>query len=164
MEHNGKAFCQEDYEKLTNSDCLRCRNPIDGPSVAACGGVFHKECFSCTSCSKPFPNKKFYIFENRPYCLLHYHEVSNSLCGRCEEPIQGNFLIYPGPCVDVEEVGYKFHPECWCCATCERLLTGVYYSYNGFAYCESDIDKVYQKKAGNKRSDRPTKRNTLLRQ
>jgi hypothetical protein len=91
IEHNGKVFCQEDYDNLTNSDCSYCKKPIDGPSVAACGKVFHKECLGCTICRRPFPDKKFYAFEGNPYCLLHYHEVSNTICGRCKEPIQGNF-------------------------------------------------------------------------
>ncbi|KAJ3273800.1 hypothetical protein HDV01_003927 [Terramyces sp. JEL0728] len=154
VEHNGKAFCAEDYERLTQSNCARCQQPIDGNSVHACGGVYHRDCFGCTTCYTPFPDKKFFVYEGQPYCLVHYHEASNTLCGTCRNPIQGQ-------CVDIRETNKRYHPDCWTCAVCRMRLTGVYFSFNGKQYCEADIDRVY--KQGNGRH-KPSKRNTYLRE
>ncbi|KAI8895646.1 hypothetical protein BC833DRAFT_600484 [Globomyces pollinis-pini] len=156
VEHNGKAFCAEDYEKLTASSCAKCKNAIDGNSVHACGSVYHRQCFGCTTCSAPFPDKKFFVYKKLPYCFIHYHEANNTLCGSCKEPIEG-------PCVDVRELRKRYHPNCWKCGTCNIQLTGVYYSFNGKAYCENDIDLVYnQAPISSKQKGKPNKRNTLM--
>ncbi|KAH6562518.1 hypothetical protein BASA60_011096 [Batrachochytrium salamandrivorans] len=152
FEHQGKLFCHSDFSKLSTVTCVKCRGPIQGDSVHAIGALYHRQCFSCTQCRTPFPDKKFFVFKNRPYCQTHYHEKNNSLCGTCTRPIEG-------PCVDVAEMGRRFHPSCWCCGYCKQALTGVYYAYSGRAYCEADISKVHR--PGSNRQA-PTKRRTMM--
>ncbi|KAJ3303589.1 hypothetical protein HDV03_003666 [Kappamyces sp. JEL0829] len=152
VEHNGKAFCQTDYEKLTTSACYMCKGPIQDESVHACGQVWHKRCFGCMTCQRPFPDKKFYVHDNAPYCLEHYYDAANTVCGGCSTPIQG-------ACVDVQEMGLRFHQDCWRCRTCDVKLTDIYYSYQDQAYCEHDIDEAFHHGGGAK----PARRHTLLR-
>jgi hypothetical protein len=161
VEYNGKAFCQEDYEKLTQTSCFMCRGVIQDESIHACGQIWHRECFGCMTCQRylsspltpsPFPDKKFFIHENLPYCLDHYYQAANTLCGGCRRPIQGN-------CVDVQELGSRFHQDCWRCISCNETLTDVYYSFQGRSYCEVDIDEVFSRGGG--RGKRPEKRHTM---
>ncbi|KAK5664854.1 hypothetical protein QVD99_008394 [Batrachochytrium dendrobatidis] len=152
FEHRQKLYCQKDFSRLPSVDCASCRGPIQGDSIHAIGAVYHRQCFSCTHCRVPFPDKRFFVYENKPYCQTHYHEKNNSLCGTCSRPIEGI-------CVDVAELRRKFHPPCWCCAYCNRPLTGVYYAYGSRAYCEEDIDIVYR--SGNTKQA-PTKRRTIM--
>lgn len=41
------------------------------------------------TCHRPFPDNTFYVFDDLPYCKRHYHELNNSLCRQCCEPIEG---------------------------------------------------------------------------
>lgn len=50
------------------------------------------------------------MFENAPYCKRHYHQLNNSLCRTCDDPIEG-------PCAQTIE-GWRFHPECFRCNVC----------------------------------------------
>ncbi|TPX30197.1 hypothetical protein SmJEL517_g06187 [Synchytrium microbalum] len=157
FEHDGQVLCPEDYTRLVSSTCRKCDRKIDGETVVAMNNTFHRECFTCNSCGKGFPDKSFYVFEELPYCKFHYHEMNNSLCGYCHKPIEG-------PCAEVSELSKRFHPECWVCNICSTPLTSTYYSYNGEAYCEKDINRVYNpsKSSGSgsngSRSERPPER------
>ncbi|KAI8928376.1 hypothetical protein BC831DRAFT_449014 [Entophlyctis helioformis] len=173
FEHQNRIYCEADYTNLLATlppppgaqpgaayvpqpllECAGCLRRIDTEScIHALGATYHRECFGCTSCRQPFPNKKFFVWENKPYCMYHYHEQNNSLCGTCGDPIEG-------PCVDVADIGRKFHPPCWCCASCSEPLTGIYYSYNGKPYCENDIDRVFRGTGG--KGNAPMKRRTIF--
>ena len=143
--------------KSNTNPCPKCLQAITGESIAAIGKAWHRKCFSCTLCSRPFPDKKFYIHNDKPYCLKDYYKATNAFCGSCTRPIQG-------VCVDVLEIGKRFHQDCWrCSGPCGRKLTGIYYSYRGLPYCEADIDMIYRKSNPSNNSGRPERRKTLLR-
>lgn len=71
-------------------------------------GKWHLECFGCHTCRRPFPDNTFYVFEDAPYCKRHYHELNNSLCQRCSDPIEG-YCAYTSP------ENWGFHPNCFTC-------------------------------------------------
>ncbi|KAJ3131092.1 hypothetical protein HK101_004822, partial [Irineochytrium annulatum] len=151
FEHKDVVYCAQDYARLVAPKCKGCEKAIQGETIVALEGAWHKRCFVCTGCTRPFTDRSFYVLDNMPYCRLDYHRANNSLCGSCSEPIEG-------PCAEVVEIDKRFHPYCWCCGLCNEPLTDVYYSYDGAVYCEDDIRVVYKPNKSNKAS----KRRTLL--
>ena len=94
-------------------------------------GKYHRDCFSCFTCHKPFPDKSFYVYDGHPMCAFHYHEANRSLCAAsaCGRPIEG-------PCA-ITYVGDRYHPDCLRCAhsRCEERLED-YWEIDGVMLCE----------------------------
>jgi uncharacterized CHY-type Zn-finger protein len=116
----------------SKGDCRGCSQPIFGKSVkdgsGRLTGRYHKECFVCRTCQKPFPSAEFYVFDNSPYCEHHYHLLNGSLCRACNRGIEGQYLE--------TDQRFKFHPRCFTCLTCRVVLRDDYYEVGGKAYCE----------------------------
>lgn len=89
-------------------------------------GKYHKGCFNCHTCHKPFPDKTFYVYDGKPFCAYHYHEANDSLCSaaRCGQPIEG-------PCA-VSHNGDRYHPEHM---TCE---------YPGYPECRERLNEYWE--------------------
>ncbi|KAJ1792692.1 hypothetical protein LPJ59_004809, partial [Coemansia sp. RSA 2399] len=134
IEHQSRLYCVRDYRRhlATSSRCQGCGKHCDPPpskdTVNALDAWWHRACFNCQECHKPFPDKSFYVLENRPYCRYDYHRLNKSLCVACSEPIEG-------PCAQVLEG--RFHPGCFACYQCGEALRDVYYSLDGFFLCEN---------------------------
>ncbi|KAI8905873.1 hypothetical protein EDD86DRAFT_211010 [Gorgonomyces haynaldii] len=148
IEHKGRIYCPQDYAQLAESMCSGCGDNIDGDIVHAIGQSWHRECLACTSCRMPFPDKKFFVFDNLPFCRLHYHEAAGTLCGKCEYPIEGE-------CVRVADTNINYHPQCWCCDVCQKPFSDTYYALGNNTYCEKDARNLY-KTTGQKLSKRST--------
>ena len=91
--------------------CRACNETIRGRSLASqdgkLSGRYHKRCFCCTKCQKPFDTASFYVFEDRPYCKQHYHELNHSTCTACGEGVEGQ-------CLQLEDATIR-HPACFTC-------------------------------------------------
>jgi len=48
--------------------CRGCRKPITDQGVEAMGASWHKHCFVCTYCGKPFVGGKFSSVKGEPFC------------------------------------------------------------------------------------------------
>ncbi len=120
--------------------CKACRDPISGKSISSADGQltgrYHKACFVCTTCAKPFSTSTFYVFDDKPYCEHHYHEVNGSLCGSCGDGIEGQYLA--------DEADKKYHSECFICTDCGDVLRDGYFEVGGKPYCEKDAWKRTQ--------------------
>ncbi|KAF9433845.1 hypothetical protein BGZ76_008899 [Entomortierella beljakovae] len=94
IEKDGRIYCIKDYNELFLPKCNSCGLIVESNAVSAQNnklpGKWHASCFRCQTCHKPFPDKKFYVFKDKPYCKRHYHRANNSMCMRCDEPIEGN--------------------------------------------------------------------------
>lgn len=98
-------------------NCRGCESPITGKSISSkdgkLKGKWHKACFACKTCHTPFPdNTEFYVFDDAPYCRIHYHAQNHSLCAQCGEAIEGE-------CIASNTVGSsdRFHVSCYAIAT-----------------------------------------------
>ncbi|KAF8928842.1 hypothetical protein BGZ58_009336 [Dissophora ornata] len=135
LEKNNRIYCHKDYKDLFLPKCKACGLSVEKDAVCAqdgkLKGKWHSGCFRCTTCKRGFPDKKFYVYKEAPYCRRHYHRLNNSLCTKCDEPIEG-------PCAQTME-GWRFHTKCFSCAVCSMELTDTYYGYEGQTYCELDI-------------------------
>ena len=113
--------------------CRGCDQVIIGKSIASADGRltgrYHKACFSCKQCQSPFETATFYVHENHPYCARHYHEINGSLCKRCDQGIEGQYLE--------TSQAQKFHQACLTCSDCQRPLQDDYYELAGKALCEA---------------------------
>lgn len=113
--------------------CRGCDQVIIGKSIASADGRltgrYHKACFSCKQCKSPFETATFYVHDNHPYCGRHYHELNGSLCKKCDDGIEGQYL----------ETGQaqKFHQGCFTCDDCQKPLQDDYYELGGKALCET---------------------------
>lgn len=78
VERDGVVLCEKDWKKLYLPSCRRCHLPIEKSAVSSSDGQlkgkWHKACFSCTKCSKPFEGDSFYVLGGKPWCQYHYHE------------------------------------------------------------------------------------------
>ncbi|TEB26030.1 hypothetical protein FA13DRAFT_1895991, partial [Coprinellus micaceus] len=126
----GGILCERCWKNMYLPKCRRCNLPIEKQAVSSSDGQlkgkYHKECFNCHTCHKPFPDKTFYVFDGKPFCAYHYHEANDSLCAaaRCGQPIEG-------PCA-VSHAGDRYHPDCM---TCE---------YPGYPECREKLREYFE--------------------
>ncbi|KAI9259913.1 hypothetical protein BY458DRAFT_427669, partial [Sporodiniella umbellata] len=71
-EHQNKVYCKEDFKLLFIPRCKACGVLIKKEVISAMGGKiqgkWHRECFGCRTCHRPFPDNTFYVYESSPYC------------------------------------------------------------------------------------------------
>jgi len=129
------VLCDQCWKNMYLPKCRRCNLPIEKQAVSSSDGQlkgkYHRDCFNCHSCYKPFPDKTFYVFDGKPFCEYHYHEANGSLCAAptCGKPIEG-------PCA-VSHAGDKYHPDHLVCdyfRCTERLEE--YWEVDGRMLCE----------------------------
>ena len=117
---------------VNKGNCRGCGDLIRGKSVSSADGRltgrYHKQCFVCQTCQRPFQTADFYVMKNQPYCGRHYHELNDSLCTSCDRGIEGQYLE--------TESRQKFHPYCFSCQECHIILRDDYYEFNGKTLCE----------------------------
>ncbi|ORZ10553.1 hypothetical protein BCR42DRAFT_111786 [Absidia repens] len=140
-EHQGRVYCRRDYRKLTLPKCRGCGKPVEKEAVSSneLQGKWHMSCFGCQTCHQSFPDSTFYVFDNSPYCKRHYHQLNNSLCRSCDDPIEG-------PCAQTIDEGWRFHPPCFTCTVCRHAITDIYYMFERRIYCETHIQQLQKQR------------------
>jgi len=51
--------------------------------------AWHRDCFTCTHCSKTLAAEKFTSQDDKPYCADCYGELFAKKCDNCLKPITG---------------------------------------------------------------------------
>lgn len=126
----GGVLCEKCWKNMYLPKCRRCNLPIEKQAVSSSDGQlkgkYHRECFNCHVCHKPFPDKTFYVLDSKPLCAYHYHEANDSLCAaaRCGQPIEG-------PCA-VSHAGDRYHPEHMLC------------EYPGYEECKERLEEYWE--------------------
>ncbi|OAA72695.1 LIM domain containing protein [Akanthomyces lecanii RCEF 1005] len=127
----------------SRGDCKACRLPITGKSISSADGrltgKYHKACFVCTKCTRPFTSAEFYVHRDRPYCEIHYHKLNGSLCGVCDRGIEGQYAE--------DEARVKYHVGCFRCLDCGVSLEDGYFEVDGKSYCERDARRRMESEA-----------------
>jgi len=59
MEKDKKIYCQKDYLDRFGQKCESCHQPLLGKFVNLKEKNYHKECFVCCDCQKPFNDLNF---------------------------------------------------------------------------------------------------------
>lgn len=58
--HEGKPYCDPCFEKhVSKAACPGCRKLVHGHFVKALGREWHRECFVCEACKKPFQDNVY---------------------------------------------------------------------------------------------------------
>ena len=106
---DGSVYCERHYHELFSPRCGRTDCPRGGiikdMAVSALGKEYHDGCFVCTTCGDAFKDGQFYPYHGKPYCDVHFAELTNTLCSTCSKPIQGEY---------VEIRGKKYHAVSSC--------------------------------------------------
>ena len=125
---------------VNKGKCRGCDELIKGKSVSSADGRltgrYHRSCFVCKTCREPFQTADFYVLDNHPFCARHYHELNHSLCKTCDRGIEGQYLE--------TELKQKFHPYCFTCQECHKILRDDYFEMNGKTYCEQHAFRAAQ--------------------
>ncbi|CAE6441772.1 unnamed protein product [Rhizoctonia solani] len=164
VDDGNSVLCEQDWKMMYLPKCRQCGLAIETQAIYASDGQlkgkYHKECFNCYTCHQPFPDRSFYVHEERPYCKYHYHEANNSLCASpsCREPIEG-------PCA-MSHSGARYHPEHFTCqyqdaeGKCEIRLQ-EYWELDGERMCERHAARTEsQKENTGERTVKAKKRQT----
>ncbi|WVF72042.1 hypothetical protein IAT40_006854 [Kwoniella sp. CBS 6097] len=172
VERDGVVLCERDWKKLYLPSCRRCNLPIEKSAVSSSDGQlkgkWHRACFTCTRCDRPFEDDDFYVHGGKPWCQYHYHEENGTLCasGSCHQPIEGPSILTPGPNPQ------RFHPGHLRCdhrggvsgaQNCRESME-EYYDVGGNRYCERHVGEATRAVDGSGRSMtmRAEKRRTRL--
>lgn len=128
-EKDENAYCLKHYNELFGYTCGKCHGTItDGTAIKALGKYWHREHFNCNTCSKAFTDGKFFEVDGQPYCQEHYHSKRGTICGKCEQPIDG---------MCISALDKKWHQACFCCTKCKDPLKGQVMMSEGSVYCGS---------------------------
>jgi len=135
FERDGRPYCEADFYAVFAPKCASCSEPIRGDCINALGSQWHPEHFVCQYCQKAFVNGTFFEHGGKPYCEVHYHNQTGSLCSGCGKPITGR-------CVNA--LDKKWHPEHFVCAFCMNPLAGGSFTeHNNKAYCKECHGKLF---------------------
>lgn len=167
------------HRSTTKGNCRGCRGGIVGKSISSADGRltgrYHKACFVCQDCHKPFESAEFYVHNNLPYCERHYHKLNQSLCPTCDRGIEG-------PCLETEW-HERYHPSCFSCSVsispppplpllfrlflicsqeCACSLDGDYFEFNRRPYCEQHAYQMRGKQLAPNRMANMERRKTRM--
>ncbi|WVR05317.1 hypothetical protein IAU60_002331 [Kwoniella sp. DSM 27419] len=170
VERDGVVLCEKDWKKLYLPSCRRCALPIEKSAVSSSDGQlkgkWHRACFTCSECDKPFEGDDFYVHGGKPWCQYHYHEQNGTLCASssCRQPIEGACVVTPGP--DPQ----RYHPGHLRCdhrgsvsgAQSCRESMDEYYELGGRNFCERHVGEASRRVEGAGRNLRAEKRRTRL--
>ncbi|XP_050394162.1 prickle planar cell polarity protein 3-B isoform X3 [Patella vulgata] len=121
-----KVICVPCYEENFAQRCTKCSSVINKGGVTYKNTPFHKDCFTCTNCSKLLSGEKFTSKEEKPYCADCYGELFAKRCCQCTKPITG---IGGTKFISFEE--RHWHSECFNCAKCSGSMVGRGFLMNG---------------------------------
>uniref|UniRef100_A0A1I8IS40 Adaptor protein enigma n=1 Tax=Macrostomum lignano TaxID=282301 RepID=A0A1I8IS40_9PLAT len=125
---------------LTALRCRHCGKPVDTDSMAGAvshaGDVWHRRCFVCAQCFRPFKNGLFYEFDGRMFCEHDFHVLFKPCCAKC-----GDYIV--GPVVRALQASW--HPTCFACHRCGRVLADAFVKSLGRALCrECNLEERMQ--------------------
>ncbi|WFD46720.1 hypothetical protein GLX27_001359 [Malassezia furfur] len=124
-------------------ECRRCHEVIQQIKIRCVdgklSGVYHPDCFHCSSCPKNLRSEVFYVLDDQPYCYQHYHKKCNTFCAQCNQGIEGAYR---------EADLRKYHTHCFTCGhidstgnLCGKQLD-EYYSVGDRPFCENHARMV----------------------
>jgi len=135
LEREGKPFCERCFYTAFSFKCAGCGQPIRGQYINAMGSKWHPEHFSCFYCHKSFNGGAYFEYQGKPYCEMHYHQMTGAICAGCGQPVGTR---------SIDALGKKWHPEHFVCAFCNSPLSGTSFKEQaGKAYCAACHAKLF---------------------
>lgn len=115
----GETICVPCYEEHFAQRCLKCNGVINKGGITYKGTPYHRDCFTCTHCSKILAGEKFTSREEQPYCADCFGELFAKKCCKCSKPITG---LGGTKFISFEE--RHWHSDCFNCYKCNVSLVG----------------------------------------
>lgn len=112
--------CTPCYEAKFAEHCYKCNAAIVKGGITYHTRPVHRECFTCTQCSRNLVGEKFTSQQDDPYCTDCYGELFATKCTRCIKPIAG-----PGGTKMITVAERHWHADCFSCYDCNTSLVGV---------------------------------------
>lgn len=135
-----ERWCKECYASHFCPRCPTCYSPVEGRGVKSKdpslgGAVYHVSCFVCShaGCQASLVHERrvgsgdhqhHMVFQGRPFCSKHYHQVAGTLCLACGTGVEGMARYIP-----VGEKGTEhgrwagvYHPSCLMCQFTPTML------------------------------------------
>ncbi|KAJ1957954.1 Rho-type gtpase-activating protein, partial [Dipsacomyces acuminosporus] len=125
--------------------CWGCSKPIDGGSaIQFADGVWHIDCFQCTTCGKviEFDSNLLFLADGKPIC-----PECSYCCSLCKKPIFDEAIV---------TVEGTYHSECFRCTNCKQRIQGKSFAKTsqGVIYCVNCYaDRREKKKAAKRRRE-----------
>lgn len=141
-----EPYCETDFYELFGNKCKTCGDPIRDKYIAASEKLyFHPEHFVCETCGTKLVGKKFKVQElsQEVLCIdCHVKRITviggdEKICGKCLQPIQGEFVILKGQYVHAEHFRCE---ECGC-----AFVGGNCHEFEGALYCTEHYEKLLKK-------------------
>ncbi|KAJ1816117.1 Rho-type gtpase-activating protein [Coemansia sp. RSA 2598] len=126
-------------------ECWGCHKPIDGGSaIQFADGVWHIDCFQCTTCSKviEFDSNLLFLADGKPIC-----PECSYCCSLCKKPIFDEAIV---------TVEGTYHSECFRCTNCKQRIQGKSFAKTsqGVIYCVTCYaERRERKKAARRRRE-----------
>ncbi|CAG5117425.1 unnamed protein product [Candidula unifasciata] len=112
-----KAICVPCHENKYAQRCSKCNSVISKGGISYKNMPWHRECFTCTSCSKELAGEKFTSKDELPYCGECYGDLFAKRCVHCTKPITG---IGGTKFISFED--RNWHSDCFNCSRCKASM------------------------------------------
>jgi hypothetical protein len=90
-------YCSVCYQNAYGTKCAQCGKFVEGEVVSALGKTYHQGCFSCSSCSRPFPTGERVTFTGKEcLCQKCVKKSGNGTVAATSSP-DGNANRQPAP-------------------------------------------------------------------
>jgi len=122
-------YCTGCYEDKFATKCIKCNKVITSGGVTYRGDPYHRECFTCTNCTKTLAGQRFTSRDDLPYCAECFAELFSKRCAACSKPITGKGGLGSTKFVAFETLAW--HNECFFCNQCKVSMVGKGFIQDG---------------------------------
>jgi len=122
-------YCTKCYEDKFATKCIKCGKVITQGGVTYRNEPWHRECFTCTNCSKSLAGQRFTSRDDKPYCADCFGELFSKRCTACNKPITGKGGLGSTKFVAFETLAW--HNECFFCHICKDSMVGKGFIQDG---------------------------------
>jgi len=130
--HEGEPYCETDYDDMFLKKCSKCNRSIDNSYFDdRKGGIYHEDCFRCTSCNKVLGDA-FFWKDDKIQCQScgatkvtvptnsGHLNFGGAKCLKCSKHFENGARV-----LNIE--GKQYHESCFTCFVCGSTIgTGSY--------------------------------------
>ncbi|KAK9739333.1 LIM domain [Popillia japonica] len=117
--HDGRAYCEEDYNRMFVAQCFGCGQSISGKFISALGHDWHEEHFLCSWCNSKLIGQTFMEHMGKPICQKCFKDNVASKCKRCGQGITERVI---------KALDNTWHPDCFQCCKCKSAISAKVFS------------------------------------
>merc|ERR1712112_505183 len=122
-------YCAKCYEDKFATKCIKCGKVITAGGVTYRNDPWHRECFTCTNCTKSLAGQRFTSREDKPYCAECFGQLFSKRCTACSNPITGKGGLGSTKFVAFETLAW--HNDCFFCHICQDSMVGKGFIQDG---------------------------------